>query len=145
MIVSAMRAYYTSVIVFDDFTDSRSLLDVFSAIEPATSIIVASSFVLGPVLKKWFGRGGHESQPPSTKHNFQRINDNTGGKKFQSSQDIELGGTVTAVQGPKWATLASPLIGTGQMERRLDDMQLLAVQEGKGISVLKDFSIHQEK
>ena len=146
-----MRAYYTTVIIFDDFTDSRTLLDVFSAIEPATSIMVASSLVLGPVLKKWFGRAGYVSQPKrsspsprSTKRTFHRINDSAATDSGQESQDIELGGTVTTVQAPTRATLASPRHGDARMENEFEDAQTLAVQEGKGISVQKDFSVHEE-
>lgn len=143
MIVSALRAYYTTTIVFDDFTDSRTLLDIFSAIEPATSIMVASSLVLGPVLKQWFGRAGYFSQtkrsspsPRSTQRAFQRINDSTVTDNIQDSQDIELGGTVTTVQA------ASLWHSDARMKSGLEDTQSLAVQEGKGISVQRDFSVH---
>ena len=146
-----MRAYYTTIITFDDFTDSRTLLDIFTAIEPATSIIVASSLVLGPVLKKWFGRAGYVSQPKrsspsprSTKRTFHRINDSTAAESGQDSQDIELGGTVTTVQVPTRATPASPWHGDARMENEFEDTQTLAVQEGKAISVQKDFSVHKE-
>ena len=146
-----MRAYYASVVNFEDFTDSRSLLDVFSTIEPATSIIVASSLVLGPVLNKWFGRAGYISQPKrsnpspkSTKRSFQRINDNTVTDNIQDSQDIELGGAVTTVQVPTRATFASPWHSDARMKSGLGDTQSLAVQQGKGISVQKDFSVHEE-
>lgn len=150
-IISAVRAYYTTIIIFDDFTDSRTLLDVFSAIEPATSIMVASSLVLGPVLKKWFGREGYVSQqrrstpsPKRTKHTFHRINDSTTTDNIQHSQDIELGGTVTTVQVPTRITLASPWHCDAQMENGFGDGKSLAVREGEGISVQKDFSIHEE-
>lgn len=144
-----MRAYYTSVIRFEDFTDSRTRLDIFSAIEPATSVIVASSLVLGPVLKKWFGRAGYFSQPKrnspspkSTKHSFRRINDSTTSNTIQDSQDIELGATVTTVQVPNLTALGSPWEADGRMNRGSEHMQQLAVQEGRAISVQKDFSIH---
>ncbi len=146
-----MRAYYTTIIAFDDFTDSRTLLDIFSAIEPATSIMVASSLVLGPVLKHWVGRAGYISQPKrsnpsprSTQRTFHRINDSTVTDNIQDSQDIELGGTVTTVQVPTRATQASPWHSDARMESGFKDTQSLAVQEGKAISVQRDFSVHEE-
>ena len=150
MIISALRAYFTTKVTFDDFTDSRTLLDIFSAIEPATSIMVASSLVLGPVLKHWGGRAGYFSQskrsspsPRSTQRAFQRINDSTVTDNIQDPQDIELGGTVTTVQAPTRATLASLWHSDARMESGLEDTQSLAVQEGKGISVQRDFSVHE--
>ena len=144
-----MRAYYTSVVNFDDFTDSRARLDIFSAIEPATSVIVASSLVLGPVMKKWFGRAGYLSQPKrkspspkSTKHSFRRINDSTTSDTLQDSQDIELGATVTKVQVPTLIAPGSSWEGDGRMKRGCEDLQQLAVQEGRAISVQKDFSVY---
>lgn len=96
MIASAIRAYYTTLVNFHNFTDTRTRLDVFSAIEPATSIIVASSLVLGPVLKKWFSEGFHSHSIPSP-HSFRRIEEDK--NKFAQG-DIELSQTETAVHGP---------------------------------------------
>lgn len=112
-IVSALRAYYTSRINFQDFTESRVLLDVFSAIEPATSIIVASSLVLGPVVRLWFPR---TSTPKSTttKRSFRRIDD---GMDRKLTSDIELGNKVNAQYEP-------PLIRDYGQRTFLDDLSV---------------------
>ena len=151
IVVSALRAYYTSVVSFDDFTDSRTFLDLFSAIEPATSIIVASSLVLGPVVKKWFHRADYTvkstssvSKPKSTTHNFQRIEDGTSSDVFENSKDIELGNMATAVHGSTRPGIGSRSNNYGDMDSRFNDTQRLTIQEGKGISVQKDFVVNQE-
>ncbi|KAL8753067.1 MAG: hypothetical protein Q9199_005312 [Rusavskia elegans] len=94
MIISALRAYYADI-NFENLTDSRSLLDVLTPLELAPSIIVASSPVLGPILKKWFGdenRGPGTATPPkSSNHKFQRIDDNGLSAATPSFQNIELG------------------------------------------------------
>ena len=103
MIISVMRAYSAELIDQKNWTDSRSRLDIFTMLEPATSIVVASSLILGPVLKKWFG---HSTQPsfgagtatPHEKpnHRIQRIDDISLSTVAQSSQDIEVGVRTTA-------------------------------------------------
>ena len=50
MIISVMHAYSTELIYYKNWVDSRSRLDIYSVLEPAISIVVASSLVLGPVL-----------------------------------------------------------------------------------------------
>ena len=99
MIVSALRAYYTTTIGFDDFTDSRSQLDVLTAVEPATSIIVASSLVLGPLLKRMFGSTSSRSKSNKT-HSFQRIEEDHTNFPRRGVEYVELGETKTAVHGP---------------------------------------------
>ena len=87
-LVSILRAYYTSIITFKDLTDSRTNLDVLSAIEPAVSIMVASSFVLGPLLQKCFHTTGVEdSDSPRYVNSFHRLK---GSEQRKASGDIEL-------------------------------------------------------
>lgn len=150
IVISALRAYYTSIIDFENFTYSRSLLDVVTAIEPATSIIVASSLVLGPVIKKWFGREGLFSRPKgdltttskNSKHNFQRMTESKLSDPSRSVQDIELG-VMTTAQGPRGEIFGHAMSGDGQMEADYSDTARLAVKEGRGISVRKEFDVYQ--
>lgn len=120
MIISALRAYYADI-NFENWTDSRSLLDVLTPLELAPSIIVASSPVLGPILKKWFGdenRGpGTATSPKSSNHKFQRIDDNGLSAATPSFQNIELGVRTTAEQCPRWTSLDQPIDGSGQPDR----------------------------
>ena len=97
--ISALRAYYTTLIVFEDFTDSRTFLDIFSSIEPATSIIVTSSLVYGPVIKKWLHPTGPFSKRSASKpttHSFRRIHDDT---EEGLSGGLELEQTRTSIRG----------------------------------------------
>ena len=92
-LISILRAYYTSIVTFKDLTDSRTNLDVLSAIEPAVSIIVASSFVLGPLLQKWFHTDTEGSSKPKYVNSFHRLK---GSQQRQNvSGDIELLRTTT--------------------------------------------------
>lgn len=145
MIVSAVRAYYADIINFKNFTDSRSLLDVFSALEPATSIIVASSPILTPVVKKWFGaghRGSSTATPPkNSTHRFQRIDENGLSAPTSSPHDVVLGVKTTVGHGPRWTSLDQPIQGSGQQNGFFTDMEWLAVQDGKAISVRKDLKV----
>lgn len=150
MIISALRAYYTDKINFENFTDSRSLLDVLTALEPATSIVVASSLILWPVLKKWFGHSTHKSDtlgtvtsPKSSKHRFQRIEGIGLGAAAPGPQNMELGISTTAEQGPKWTSLHLPLHGSRQPDRFFTDLERSVVHDGKGISVRKDLTVHE--
>ncbi|KAL8782576.1 MAG: hypothetical protein Q9213_005254 [Squamulea squamosa] len=101
IIASAIRAYGASKLNFEDFTESRTLIDVFSAIEPATSIIVASSLVLQPVVKRWVGGGFITTPKPASgaKRDFQRIDMFRDKAVFGSTpDDIELCGTATLIE-----------------------------------------------
>ena len=94
-LVSILRAYYTSILTFEDLTDSRTNLDILSAIEPAVSIIVASSFVLGPLLQKWFHAGVENNVSPKYVNSFHRLKES---ERHRVSGDIELlqSGTVAS-------------------------------------------------
>ncbi|KAL8969996.1 MAG: hypothetical protein Q9183_001724 [Haloplaca sp. 2 TL-2023] len=148
MVVSAVRAYYAEIINFENFTDSRSLLDVFSALEPATSIIVASSPILKPVIKKWFGdghRGPSTASPPkSSDHRFQRLDENGPSDPVSSSQNIALGVKTTVGKGPRWTSVDEPIQGSGQQHGFFTDMERLAVQDGRAISVRQDLRVREE-
>lgn len=126
------------------------MLDVLTALEPAISIIVASSLVLGPVLKKWFGHSTQDKFGPGTatlrenpSHRFQRI-DNIGLSTLApSSQNIELGVRTTAEQGSKRTPWDLPLHGSGHQDRMVTEMERMAVKDGKAISVRKDLSVSE--
>ncbi|KAL8687667.1 MAG: hypothetical protein Q9224_005085 [Gallowayella concinna] len=118
-IVSALRAYSTTLTTADDFTDSRTLLDVLSAIEPAVSILVASSFVLAPVLEKVFPQGfGKKSRfrrmPEAREDNFHR--------------DMELPATKTVVQGPDDLSLGSHMPPAAELGRVPPSLDQIAVE-----------------
>ncbi len=49
----------------------------------------------------------------------------------------------TAEQGPRWDTFDYPPDGNGQVKDEFKDTARLAVQEGKGISVRKEFNVYQ--
>ncbi|KAL8957980.1 MAG: hypothetical protein Q9193_004875 [Seirophora villosa] len=150
IIISALRAYYTDKIDFENFTDSRSLLDILTSLELATSIVVASSLVLWPVLKKWFGHSTHKSDtfgtvtsPKSSKYRFQRMEDIGLDAAGPGPQQMKLGIRTTAEQGPKRTSLDLPLHGSRQPDSFFTELERLAVHDGEGISVRKDLTRHE--
>ncbi|MCJ1459100.1 hypothetical protein MMC28_009477 [Mycoblastus sanguinarius] len=144
IIVSAIRAYYTTIITSTNFTGSRALLDIFSAIEPATSIIVASSLVLGPVFKKWVHSVFPSQSLTAKHHSFQRIREN---RHKEFSGDLELGNTKTSVQGPEGDGRNShreALGGVGTLQNNPDKAHLRGAPDPGGITVLREIIVQQE-
>ena len=120
--MSAIRAYSTTLINLNDFTDSRTLLDVLSAIEPAVSIVVASSFVLAPLVKKHLHRGS--------------LQDDIGKKEFRRMPDgcpeglgnLELQGMQTVIQGPDDRDRSPPSLSTNNSGNIIPGVGSIAVQ-----------------
>ena len=151
MIISAMRAYYGDSIDKKNWTDTRSGLDICTVLEPATSIMVASLLVLGPVLKKWFSHSTDQKLGPDTatlhenpSHRFKRVDDIGLSTVASSSLELEVGVRTIAEQGPERCSWNLPMDGCGQQDRFFTDMERLAVKDGKAICVRKDLSVCEE-
>ena len=112
--------------------------------------MVASSLVLGPVLKKWFGYFSHQNLGPDTgtfnenpNHNFQRTEDIDLSTVAPSSQDTEMGVKTIAEQGSERTPWNLPLHGCGQQDRSFTDTERLAVKDGTAICVRRDLSLSE--
>lgn len=112
-----------------DFTDSRTLLDVLSAIEPGVSIVVASSFVLAPVFQKHFRRAPTQ-QSSLKKADFLRI---PNGRDTQLDDEFELQGVRTVAVGPDDVDLGLPSVPARAHDRE---------PPGAGdIAILQEFEV----
>ncbi|KAL8896114.1 MAG: hypothetical protein Q9207_007868 [Kuettlingeria erythrocarpa] len=107
----------------DNFTDSRTLLDVLSAIEPAISILVASSFTYAPVIEKYFSR---RSSATSTRKNpFWRMPESP---KDNLHAAVELPATKTVVQGPDGLAPGSEVPSAAEHIRPSPGLNRIAVE-----------------
>ena len=100
--MSGLRAYYGTLITVQDFTDSRTFLDIFSNIEPGASIIIASSLVYGPIIQRWSHVLNPSSPSPASKRtlqSFRRIHNST---EEHLTGGFEMQQTKTTVQGGEW-------------------------------------------
>ena len=143
-----MRAYYTTHVHFDDFTNSSTTLEVITTMEHATSIIVASTPVCAPVLHKWLHGGFYFLNKRSREHgsvskrSFLKMRDD---RDYMAAEQIELGQTRTKVEGPDWADkyLRHGALGENDLEGRGREIDRQRVVN-EGITVEREFEVQRD-
>ena len=122
IIMFALRVYCTTLINLNDFTNSRTLLNVLFTIELAVSIVIASSFVLALIVKKHLHRDSLHDDIDKKK--FRRMSNEC----LENLWKLELQGMQTVIQDSNDRNRSSLSLSTNNSDKIISDVESIVVQ-----------------